>query len=482
MTPIRVRSGEDDPLWRRTLRRRPTVWSVSVAALIAASVLASLAPTASAQISAGDLQIPPIPVDTFSLDNGLRVIVSEDHSTPVVAVEMWYHVGSAHEPAGRSGFAHFFEHMLFEDTENMAEGEFARLIHRAGGVYNGTTDTDRTAFSEVLPSNRVNLALWSHAERMGRLRLSADDFENQRQVVKEERRLRVDNQPYAASQLSVDTVALRDYAPYRHSVIGSMADLEAATVDDARDFYRRFYSPNHAVLTVVGDVSAEDVRDMVERYFGEFPRGVELPALPPAPVAPRSDGERRRVEPAPLAQVPLVWMAFNVPPADHDDHYALALASQVLATGESSRLRRRMISETGTALDVVAQVDRRRGPGLLLLGGVPNQGVDVGEIERLMTEEIERLGVEGVSPEELEAARNQVLTGAVTQRLTVQGKAQLLQTYTLYHGSPFRVNEDVARFYEVTVEDVRRVALTYLTSSNRTVVVAQPARMTGAER
>lgn len=473
MTPIRVPTGgENRPRRSRLWRSLP---GIALVAALAAS-------EGAAQLDSPAMRIPPMPVDTFSLDNGLRVVVSEDHSTPVVAVEMWYRVGSAHEPAGRSGFAHFFEHLLFEDTENMAEGEFARLIHRAGGVYNGTTDTDRTAFSEVLPSNRVNLALWSHAERMARLRISADDFETQREVVKEERRLRVDNQPYAASQVSVDTVALRDYEPYRHSVIGSMADLEAASVDDAREFYRRFYAPNHAVLTVVGDVSLADVRAMVEDYFGDLPRGGESPMLPPAPVAPRTDGERRRIEPAPLAQVPLVWMAFNVPPADHEDHYALTLASQVLSTGESSRLRRRLISESSAALDVIAQVDRRKGPGLLLLGGVPNQGVDATEVERMMSEEVERLGSEGVTLEELEAARNQVLTGAVTQRLTVQGKAQLLQSYMLYHDSPFRVNEDLARFHEVTVEDVRRVAATYLVPGNRTVVIAQPSRMTGAER
>lgn len=473
MTPIRVPTGgENRPRRSRLWRSLP---GIALVAALAAS-------EGAAQLDSPAMRIPPMPVDTFSLDNGLRVVVSEDHSTPVVAVEMWYRVGSAHEPAGRSGFAHFFEHLLFEDTENMAEGEFARLIHRAGGVYNGTTDTDRTAFSEVLPSNRVNLALWSHAERMARLRISADDFETQREVVKEERRLRVDNQPYAASQVSVDTVALRDYEPYRHSVIGSMADLEAASVDDAREFYRRFYAPNHAVLTVVGDVSLADVRAMVEDYFGDLPRGGESPMLPPAPAAPRTDGERRRIEPAPLAQVPLVWMAFNVPPADHEDHYALTLASQVLSTGESSRLRRRLISESSAALDVIAQVDRRKGPGLLLLGGVPNQGVDATEVERMMSEEVERLGSEGVTLEELEAARNQVLTGAVTQRLTVQGKAQLLQSYMLYHDSPFRVNEDLARFHEVTVEDVRRVAATYLVPGNRTVVIAQPSRMTGAER
>lgn len=448
--------------------------TVAVAAWVASPV--------HAQPGLEDLTIPAIPLDTFSLANGLRVIVSEDHSTPVVAVEMWYRVGSAREPEGRSGFAHFFEHMAFEDTEHMAEGEFARLIHRAGGVYNGATDTDRTAFSEVLPSNRVNLALWSHAERMARLRISADDFETQRRVVQEERRLRVDNQPYAGSQLSVDTVAFRDYLPYRHPVIGSMADLEAASVDDAREFYGRFYSPNNAVLAVVGDVSTADVRKMVETYFGDIPRGVELPPLPPAPEAPRVDGERRRIEPAPLAQVPLVWMAYNVPPADHVDHYALTLVSQVLSVGESSRLRRRLITESGAALDVTAQVDRRRGPGIFLIGGVPNQGRDVAEVERLITEEIERIAVEGVTPAELAAARNQVYTGAVTQRLTVQGKAQLLQTYALYSDSAFRVNEDLRRFDDVTPDDVRRVTARYLVDSNRTVVIAQPVQMTGAAR
>lgn len=425
------------------------------------------------------LVVPPLPLETFRLDNGLRVVVSEDHSTPIVAVEMWYHVGSAHEPQGRSGFAHLFEHLAFEDTEGMADGDFARLITRAGGVYNGATDADRTAFHEVLPSNRVNLALWSHAERMARLRIGEDDFVTQREVVKEERRLRVDNQPYAASRLSVDTVAFRDYAPYRHSVVGSMDDLEAASVDDARDFYREFYAPNHAVLVVVGDVRAHEVREMVDEYFGDLPRGPELPVLPPAPPAPRTDGERRRVESDALAQLPLVWMAYTLPPAAHPDHRALALLTQILATGESSRLRRRLVTDEGAALDVVAQVDRRTRAGLFLLGAAPNEGVGADRIEGLLDEEIARVAVEGVTLTELEAARNQLLTGAVTERMTVEGKASLLQRYVLYYGSPDRVNQDPARFHEVTSEDIRRVAATYLVAANRTVVVVEPPRAAG---
>lgn len=444
--------------------------------------LAVAAPPARAQVDAGGhgaLVVPPLALDTFRLDNGLRVIVSEDHSTPVVAVEMWYHVGSAHEPVGRTGFAHLFEHLAFEDTEGMADGEFARLITRAGGIYNGATDADRTAFHEVLPSNRVNLALWSHAERMARLRLGADDFETQRQVVKEERRLRVDNQPYAASRLSLDTVAFRDYAPYRHSVVGSMGDLDRATVDDARSFYERYYAPNHAVLVVVGDVDPDQIRALAEEYFADLPRGRGLPLLPPAPAAPRTDGERRRVEVDPLAQLPLVWMGYTLPPAAHPDHRPLALLTQILAGGESSRLRRRLVTEEEAALDVVAQIDRRRQAGLLVVGAAPNDGVDAERIEALLDEELARMAADGVTLDELDAARNQVLTGVVTERMTVESKAGLLQRYALFFGDPHRVNEDPARFHEVTPDDIRRVAATYLVAANRTVVVAQPPRAAG---
>ncbi|HSG47296.1 MAG TPA: pitrilysin family protein, partial [Longimicrobiales bacterium] len=277
--------------------------------LLAATLLAAATAPASAQ----DTAVPPLPIDTFTLANGLHVMVSTDHSTPVVAVNMWYNVGSAHEAEGRSGFAHLFEHMLFEETENLEDGELDRLISQAGGVNNGTTNTDRTAYYEVLPSNRVNLALWLHAERMGRLVVSEEAFENQREVVKEERRMRVDNQPYAAAQLTRDTLS-QDYEPYRHTVIGSMEDLDAAEVGDVREFHRRFYAPNNAVLAVVGDVTVEQVRAMSEEYFGGFPRGPEPRALPPFPEVPRSDGERRAEVPDPLAQLPLVFLSYGTPP------------------------------------------------------------------------------------------------------------------------------------------------------------------------
>ncbi|MDT8341307.1 MAG: pitrilysin family protein [Longimicrobiales bacterium] len=448
------------------------------AALAAAPLLAILALPA-APAAGQSVEIPPIPIDTFTLANGLHVIVSPDHSTPLAAVNMWYNVGSAHEPPGRSGFAHLFEHMLFEETENLADGEMDRLVTQAGGIYNGTTNTDRTAYFEVVPSNRVNLALWLHAERMGRLVVSAENFENQREVVKEERRLRVDNQPYAGAQATQDTLS-QDYAPYRHTVIGSMEDLDAARVEDVRDFHQRHYRPNNAVLAVVGDVTTDQIRAMAQEYFGGIARGPDPQPLPPFPPMPRVDGERRADVPDPQAQLPLVYLTFSAPPAAHPDHDALAVLAQIFSTGESSRLQRRLVDEEQAALAVIANVDRRLGPGSMVFGALPNQGVEVERLETLMLEEIGRLQEEGVSEREMEKARNQLRAQAVAARSTAQSKAQLLQTFQLFHGSPFEANAAPARLEAVTAEDVRRVARTYLVPTNRTVVVARPGGPAGA--
>jgi len=419
-----------------------------------------------------------MPIDTFTLDNGLRVIVSEDHSTPMVAVSTWYHVGSAHEPEGRSGFAHLFEHMLFEETEHMADGEFDRMITQAGGRMNGTTDTDRTAYWEILPANRVNLALWAAAERMDRLRVSERGFRTQREVVKEERRLRVENQPYAAAQLSLDTLAT-DYPPYKHLTIGSMADLDAAEVADALDFYERYYVPNNAVIAVVGDVTVSSVRELAQRFLGAIPRGAAVEPLPPPPSAPREDGERRLVLDDPLARLPLVWIAYNTPPADHPDSYAFTLLARMLSGGESSRLERRLVQEERAALNVVAFSRSRLRGGSIVLGAIANAGVESSRVEELLTEEVAVLRSAGVTERELDKAKNQQRASAITDRLRVQSKGDLLQTVVLHGGDPFVVNDEVARYDAVTLEDVLRVARTYLTRDNRTVVVAQPTTASG---
>ena len=443
--------------------------------LIAAWALAGIPAAGAAQAVT---QVPPIPIDTFTLANGLHVVVSPDPSTPVVAVNMWYNVGSAHEEEGRSGFAHLFEHMLFEETENLEDGEMDRLVSQAGGVYNGTTNTDRTAYYEVLPSNRVNLAFWLHAERMGRLVVSAANFENQREVVKEERRMRVDNQPYVSAQLTQDTLS-QDYEPYRHTVIGSMEDLDAAQVEDVQAFYRVHYVPNNAVLTVAGDVTVDQVRELAEEYFGDIPRGPDPEPLPPPPSLPRTDGERRAEVSDPLAQLPLVWMTYGIPPASHPDQDALSVLAQIFSTGESSRLHRRLVNEEEAALAFIANADRRVGPGGMIFGALPNQGVAIETLEGLIQEEIARLQDGGVTERELAKAKNQLRAQAVGARSTVQSKAELLQSFQLFYGSAFEANRALDRLEAVTADDVVRVARTYLVPENRTVVIARPARPAG---
>jgi len=443
--------------------------------VLAATAFLAGAPSAG---SAQDTALPPLPIDTFTLANGLHVMVSPDHSTPVVAVNMWYNVGSAHEAPGRSGFAHLFEHMLFEETENLADGELDRLVSQAGGMNNGTTNTDRTAYFEVIPSNRVNLALWLHAERMGRLVVSEENFETQREVVKEERRMRVDNQPYAVAQLTRDTLS-QSYEPYRHTVIGSMEDLDAAEVEDVRDFHARYYAPNNAVLAVVGDVTTGQVRALAEEYFGAFPRGPEAGALPPFPTMPRTDGERRAEMLDPLAQLPLIFLSYGTPPGSHPDHDALTVLAQIFSTGESSRLYRRLVNEEEAAVAFLADVDRRVGPGTMFFAALPNQGVEVSRLESLIQEEIARLQEDGVTERELAKALNQIRAQAVAARSTVANKAELLQSFNLMYGSPFEANRAMERLESVGTEDIVRVARTYLVPENLTVVIARPDRPAG---
>ncbi len=418
-------------------------------------------------------ELPPIPIDTFSLDNGLRVIVSEDHSAPVVAVNMWYHVGSAHEVPGRTGFAHFFEHLVFEETENLGNGDFARLVNNAGGTYNGTTSTDRTAYFETLPSNRVNLSFWLHAERMARLVVSERGFENQREVVKEERRLRIDNVAYAQANIVLDSLST-DYEPYRHTPIGSMEDLDAATTDDVKDFYERYYVPNNATLSVAGAVTTDQIRALAEEYFGAIPRGEDVPPLPEPPVTPRTDGERTASVSDEHARLPFLYMGYNVPEAGHPDVYPLAVLCQVFSAGESSRLHQRLVKQDELAPAVISGLQQRLGSGLMLFGSLPHAGGNIEDIRAVIEEEIEKLKAEGITERELEKALNQQRAAQVASRMTVSAKASILQSFALTHGDPFEVNNVLAHYEAVTLDDVLNVARKYLVPENRTVVVARP--------
>lgn len=443
---------------------------------------AALAVLATASSSVAQQAVPHLEYETFTLPNGLTFIVHEDHSTPLVAVNVWYDVGSANEPEGRSGFAHLFEHMLFQETENLEKGAIMELIPAAGGEFNGTTNTDRTNYFEVLPSNRLNLAFFIHAEQMARLRVTDENFDREREVVKEERRMRIENQPYGMALGETLDTLMQDWKPYKHSVIGSMADLDAATTDDVRAFYRDYYVPNNATIAVAGDVTVAEVRELAEEYFGDIPRGPEIASLPPLPPTPRTDGERRVTMEDRLATLPLIAMGFNIPEHDHADTYPLQLLASIFATGESSRLNQRLVKDEKVALTVQSGLDSRMGPGAFLFFSLPNQGVGLDRIEALIDEEIEKLKAEGVTERELEKAKNQLRMGEIRMRQTAYGISESLQHYRRYHGDPGAINTDLDNYMAVTAEDIRAVANKYLVPANRTVIhVVPPSQVSDAE-
>ncbi|HUE76718.1 MAG TPA: pitrilysin family protein, partial [Longimicrobiales bacterium] len=379
---------------------------------------------------------------------------------------------------GRSGFAHLFEHMMFIETENLEKGEFDGFVTGAGGTLNGTTNKDRTSYYETVPSNQLNVALWMEAERMQNLRVTEESFRREREVVKEERRLRVDNQPYGKAIAEVmDTLPI-DYEPYEHSVIGSMEDLDAATGDDARDFYERFYVPNNAAIVVAGDATVGQVRELAERFFGHMQRGPDVPPLPPVTNVPRTDGPRDVTMTDPLATLPLLMEAYAVPEHRHPDSRALSLLGSILMAGESSRLFQRLVQEEKVALQVGGGASSGLGPGTLQVFALPNQGVEVARLRDLVREELERVVREGVSERELEKAKNQLRASTIMGRQTVAAKAGQLHHFRVLHGDLDAIGEDLDAYIAVTTADIQQVARRYITPGNRTTMVVEPAEPT----
>jgi predicted Zn-dependent peptidase len=410
--------------------------------------------------------------EEFTLDNGLRVILSEDKSVPIVAVNIWYHVGSAHEEDGRSGFAHLFEHMMFEGSENVAKREHNELIQKAGGNVNATTNEDRTLYWEILPANQLNLALWLEADRMRALAVTSETFENQRSAVKEERLMRIDNQPYGAAFLTVDTLSY-DFKPYSHTVIGKMVDLDAAEVGDVQRFFDDYYSPNNSVLVIVGDIDKKKAKKMVEKYFGDIPRGADV--TPISGVEPPHTAERRATIEDKNANVPAIFINYMAPPHLDPDTPALELLSNILSDGESSRLHKRLVKEEQVAVAAFGGVDSRKGPSVFRFIAAANVGIDIGESEVLIYEELDRVKAEGISEEELEKAKIQFKSGFIMGRETAMNKAEVIQHYAFYHDDLSGINTDLDNYMAVTREDVVRVAKKYFVEASRTVVIANPA-------
>jgi len=425
-----------------------------------------------------------IPYEAFTLPNGLRVIYSEDHSTPIVSVDVWYNTGSRNERPGRSGFAHLFEHMMFEGSAHVKKGEHFQLISRAGGSENGSTAEDRTNYYETVPSNRLNLALWLEADRMRSLAITDENFHNQRETVKEERRLRVDNQPYSPAFIDGMTWPFDSAGcfAYAHTVIGSMDDLNAARLSDVRAFFDTFYAPNNATLVVVGDFKPLELRRYVNQYFSEIPRHPEPP--PVRCTARLAPGIQRREVTDVHANLPAVLRIYRAPPHGDPDTRALELLNVSLGQGESSRLNVAVVRREKAALGtqvIVNPYDSRRGPGVLLVLAIANQGVDPLKLDTIVTAQLDSIRAAGVTEEELTKAKNTFRSSFIHTRETTLGKAEELHHYDMFHPSLAEINSDLERFLAVTAADIRRVAAKYLDPANAVVIVVKPAAGGGAQ-
>ena len=422
-------------------------------------------------------QAGKIAFEQFTLPNGLHVVYSEDRSTPIVTVDLWYDVGSRNERAGRSGFAHLFEHMMFQGSGHVKKTEHGQLIERAGGTYNGSTAEDRTNYYQTLPSNRLNLALWLEADRMRSLAITTENFENQRQAVKEERRLRVDNQPYAAAFTDGLTWPFDSSGcfPYSHTVIGSMADLDGAKLPDVQAFFDTYYAPNNATLVVVGDFNPVELRRLVNEYFAGVPSHAE-------PEAPRCDrlttakGPVRREVRDAQANLDLVMRLHRVPEHRHADTPALELLNIVLGQGESSRLNVAIVRREKAAVatgSILNPFGSRNGPGVWATYGIVNQGVTAERLDSLLLRQLDSIRANGISPAELEKAKNVLRSGFIANRETTFGKAEELQHYRMFHGSIDEINTDLERLLAVTSDHVKRVASAYLDPANVTLVIVR---------
>ncbi len=417
-------------------------------------------------------KVPPIKFTDATLDNGLRVIISEDHYAPVFAIAVSYKVGSRDERQGRTGFAHLFEHMMFKGSENVGPGEHFYLIFTKGGSMNGTTNNDRTLYFEVLPKNQVDLGLFLEADRMRSLKVTGDNLENQRQAVKEERRLGVDNQPYGQAYEKMDELVYDNFA-YKHSVIGSMADLDAASVDDVQQFFRTYYAPNNAVLALVGDIDTKEVLAKVKKYFASIPR--QEPPKPVDMTEPDRKEERRVKIDDKLARLTRVDMAWRLPESTSPDARALSVAAMILGGGESSRLYQRLVKEKEVASMVFAGVDSRAGPSKFQVTAMVRPGKNAEDVDGQISEEIARLVAEPVTAKELERAHASIRRSMLFPRESVLSTAVSLADNTALYNDPNRVNTEYERRLAVTAADIQKAAQKYLRTANRTVIETVPA-------
>jgi len=436
-------------------------------ALLVGLVAAMMAATVAA------ITVPKVNFTDTRLKNGLRVIISPDRAAPVVSVAVAYNVGSRNERKGRTGFAHLFEHLMFKGSENVADGELASLIENYGGSHNGQTDKDHTIYFEQVPSNQLDMVLFLEADRMRSPAITQENVDNQREAVKEERRLRVDNQPYGRTSETIAELAFENFAN-EHSIIGSMADLDAASLADFADFFKTYYAPNNAVLAIAGDVDEKTVLAKVRKYFETIPSG-------PAPAKldttePAQTEERRTTVQDPLARLTLVDVAHKVPGGLGPDVDALSALSSVLGSGRSSRLYDNLVRQQQLAVQIYAGMQQGKGPGLFYLEAMVAPGKSTAEVEKALYAEINKVQKGPIEDWELEKARNAARRSLVANLRSSLQRAILLARYSVYFDDPAIINTRYERIASLKIEDLQRVARQYLVPANRTVAITVPAK------
>ena len=420
-----------------------------------------------AVVTGANAQANKIKFEQFKLDNGLNVILHQDKSTPIVAVTVLYHVGSKNEDPNRTGFAHFFEHLLFEGSENIGRGEYMKMVSSNGGILNANTSFDRTFYFEILPSNQLELGLWMEAERMLHAKIDETGVETQREVVKEEYRQSFENRPYGSFLMEMFGRAFEKH-PYQWVPIGSLEHLNQAKIEEFRDFYKTWYVPNNATLSIAGDFDIKQAKQWINKYFSEIPKGtkkIERPII----VEPIKNKEIRDTVYDNI-QLPAVMMGYHTPAQGTPDAYAVEMLAQILSQGNSSRMQKSIVDEQEKALFVGAFPFPTEDPGLSLMFGIANMGVAIDDLEAAIDKEVEKVQNELISEEEFQKMKNQIESDMVSKNAKVEGIAENLANYFVYYGDANLVNTEIDRYMKVTREDLKRVANKYFRKDNRVVL------------
>jgi zinc protease len=453
--------------------------AVIVTALVTVGRAQSRAPAPDAAAGKDAMPMLHVPVEYFKLDNGLKVVLSVERTTPVATVAVYYHVGFRNEPKDRTGFAHLFEHMMFQGSQNLGKMEFIRLIQSTGGVLNGSTRFDFTNYFEIVPAHTLEPMLWAEADRMRSLSITEENLKNQQGVVINEVKVNVLNQPYGGFPwLDLPQKANENWYN-AHNFYGDLAHLEAASLEDVRGFFRSYYGPNNAALVVVGDIDVPRTKEWIHKYFGNI--SATTPPKPPDISEPRQEKEKRFVEPYPRAPRPGLAVGYHAPPRDSNEYFALALIDQVLAQGRASRLHRALVQDTGitgsvdASLNLLGNMFNIEGPTLYTISLFHDAATPVDTVVQTIDREVARLQNEPLDAQTLQLARTQMRSSLydAVEGFFGFGRADLLASFALFFDDPARINRIDEGFAAVTPELIQKTAREYLRSTNRTVLVAQ---------